>query len=89
MSDNSPDGTAADERETTAARWTLLGLGGTASLCCLFAAPAATGVAGATVAGGATAAIGGGLVRVFVSALAVGLVGLGLRFRAGSCDCEA
>lgn len=88
MSDNSPDATAADERETSSTRWALLRLGGTASLCCLFAAPAATGVAGATVAGGA-AAIGGGLVRVFVSALAVGLISLGLRFRAGSCDCEA
>jgi hypothetical protein len=89
MDETSAAATAADERETSAARWTLLGLGGTASLCCLVAAPAATGAAGATVAGGATAAIGGGLVRVFVSALTVGLVALVLRFRAGSCDCEA
>jgi hypothetical protein len=39
------------------ARWSLLGVGGTVCLCCLFAAPAATGAAGRTVAGGATATL--------------------------------
>jgi len=90
MSDKQADATAdRDGRETTPTRWGILGIGGTVSLCCLFAAPAATGAAGATVAGGATATLGGGLVRVFVSALTVGLIGFFLRSRAGSCDCDA
>ncbi|MFD1589502.1 hypothetical protein ACFR9U_21200 [Halorientalis brevis] len=72
----------------TSGRWALLGIGGTVSLCCLFAAPAATGAAGAAVAGGTTAAIGGGVVRVLVSALTVGLIGVLLRARGDSCSCE-
>ncbi|WP_232701775.1 hypothetical protein [Halobacterium wangiae] len=69
-------------------RWTLLGVGGALSLCCLFAAPAATGVAGGTAAGGATAALGGGLIRVLVAALTVGVIGVVLRLRSGSGSCE-
>ncbi|WP_246989344.1 hypothetical protein [Halorientalis marina] len=79
----------ADGEGPTAARWSLLGLGGVVSLCCLFAAPATTGAAVGTVSGGATAATGGGVVRVLVSALTVGLVGVVVRYRIdGSCSCE-
>lgn len=69
-------------------RWSLLGLGGALSLCCLFAAPAATGAAGATAAGGATAALGGGLIRILVAALTVGVLGFVYRFRSDSKSCE-
>jgi hypothetical protein len=69
-------------------RWSLLGVGGVVSLCCLFAAPAATGAAAGTVAGGATAALGGGLVRILVSAAAVGCLGVVLRLRADSPACS-
>jgi hypothetical protein len=78
---------SSDETDASA-RWSLLGVGGTVSLCCLFAAPAATGAAGSTVAGGATAALGGGLVRILVSALTVGVIGLAMRSRIGSCACR-
>lgn len=82
--------TSDGDDETTIGRWPLLGLGGIVSLCCLFATPAATGAAGATVSGGTTAAMGGGLVRVLVTALTVGLVGLVVRYRLDTdCSCEA
>ncbi|MUV61867.1 hypothetical protein, partial [Halobacterium sp. CBA1126] len=51
--------------------WSLLGLGGALSLCCLFG-PAAAGAAGGAAAGGATASVGGGLVQIAVSAATVG-----------------
>lgn len=69
-------------------RWSLLGLGGVVSLCCLFAAPATTGAVGGAVAGGTTAALGGGLVRILVSALTVGGIGIALRLRSDSPPCE-
>ena len=77
-----------DESAESGSRWSLLGLGGAVSLCCLFAAPATGGAVGGTVAGGATAALGGGVVRILVSALTVGLLGLALRYRGGSCACD-
>jgi len=54
--------------------WSLLGLGGALSRCCLFGS-AAAGATGATAAGGATASVGGGLVQVAVSVLTVGVLG--------------
>jgi len=66
--------------------WSLLGGGGTVSRCCLVAAPAAGGAA--VAAGGTTAALGGGLVRVLVSALTVGVIGVGLRYRRNGCSYE-
>ena len=82
--------TATDEAEDTDSknRWPLIGLGGAVSLCCLFAAPAATGAAGATVAGGATAAFGGGIIRILVSAIAVGVVGVAIQLWPSSSSCE-
>jgi hypothetical protein len=66
--------TASEESadESAGARWSVLGIGGLASLCCLFVAPATTGVASGTAAGGTTAALGGSLVQVAVTALTVG-----------------
>jgi len=79
------DTTTADETDTESkARWPLVSLGGVVSLCCLFATPAATGAVGTTVAGGTTAALGGGLVRIVVSAVAVGVIGVVLQRWAGS-----
>ena len=66
----------------------LLGVGGAVSLCCLFATPAGTGAVGTTVAGGTTAALGGGLVRILVSAMAVGIVAAVVRMRTGCGSCE-
>jgi len=77
-----------DESADSDSRWSLLGLGGAVSLCCLFAAPAAGGAVTGTAAGGATAALGGGVVRILVSALTVGLLGMALRYRASSCGCN-
>ena len=71
--------TETDESERSIGRWSLLGLGGTVSLCCLFAAPLTTTAVGATVAGGTTAALGGGLVRILVSAVTVGVLGVAAR----------
>jgi len=62
--------------------WGLLGVGGAVSLCCLFAAPAAGGVAGAT-----TTALGGGLVRILVTALTVGTIGAVYCVRSSGCAC--
>ena len=80
--------TDADDTGDDGGRWSLLGVAGGLSLCCLFAAPAATGAAAGTVAGGATAALGGGLVRILVSAAAVGCLGVVLRLRADSPACS-
>ncbi|NIC00471.1 hypothetical protein [Halobacterium sp. R2-5] len=57
--------------------WSLLGLGGALSLCCVFA-PVAAGAVGGAAAGGATASVGGGLVQVVVSAVTVGVLGAAL-----------
>jgi hypothetical protein len=82
--------TAKGEAENTKSknRWSLIGLSGAVSLCCRFAAPAATGAAGATVAGGATAAFGGGLIRILVSAIGVGIVGIAIQLWPSSSSCE-
>jgi hypothetical protein len=80
--------TGSEDGSSQSGRWALLGVGGAVSLCCLVAAPAASGAVGTTAAGGTTAALGGGLVRVFVSALTVGAVGVWLRYRAEPCRCE-
>jgi hypothetical protein len=62
-------------------RWSILGIGGALSLCCLFAAPAATGAAGGAVAGGTTAALGGSLVQILVAGLAVATLAVASRLR--------
>lgn len=85
---DSADGPDSADDPESSGRWSLLGVGGVVSLCCLFAAPAATGAAAGTVAGGATAALGGGLVRILVSAAAVGCLGVVLRLRADSPACS-
>jgi hypothetical protein len=69
-------------------RWPLIGFGGAVSLCCLFAAPKITGAAGATVVGGTAAGLGGDLVQILVSAVAVGIVGLAIRIWPTSQSCE-
>jgi hypothetical protein len=74
-----PSADADADDDAGDSRWPVVGLAGGLSLCCLFAAPAATGVASGTAAGGATAALGGGAVRVAVAALTVGLVAVSLR----------
>jgi hypothetical protein len=67
-------------------RWSILGLGGLVSLCCLVA-PTTNAVEGATAASGATAAVGGGLIQIIVAALTVGVIGLAVRLRANrSCE---
>jgi O-antigen ligase len=81
MTDTRADPT--DEPDATR-RWSLLGLGGALSLCCLVAAPAATGAVGGTVAGGTTAVLGGGVVQILVSAVTVAVVGIALRLWTGS-----
>ncbi|WP_436925013.1 hypothetical protein [Halosimplex amylolyticum] len=65
---SSPDA----ETDGAGSRWSVLGIGGLVSLCCLFVAPATTGAAGAVAAGGATAALGGGLVQIAVTAVTIG-----------------
>ncbi len=85
MSDASRN--SADETNSTS-RWPLLGLGGAVSLCCIFTAPAATTAVGSTVAGGTTAALGGGLIRILVSAVTVGSVGIAIRLLTNSQSCE-
>ncbi len=79
MTDSDEDASAED---ASTPPWRLLGVGGALSLCCLFAAP----TAGAAAAGGTAAALGGGLVRILVTALTVGVVGVVYRFRSG-CGC--
>jgi hypothetical protein len=64
--------------------WRLLGVGGALSLCCLFAAPAG----GAAAAGGTAAALGGGLTRVLVTAITVGVIGLVYRIWSSGSDCH-
>ena len=90
-SSNASDGT--DSGST----WSILGIGGVASLCCLFIASATTAAAGSALSGSATAAFGGTLVQIAVTALAVGVVAAGVsverRVRGSSstadgCRCE-
>jgi len=82
--------TLKDESEgaNSTNRWPLIGLGGAVSLCCLFAAPVATGVAGATVTGGATTGFGSGLARILVSAIAASVIGIVLRVWSSRSSCE-
>jgi len=49
----------------------ILAIGGVASLCCLFTAPAAV-VAGGGLSAGATAALGGTIAQILVTGLTVG-----------------
>jgi hypothetical protein len=67
--------TASDEDanagDASTPPWGVLGVGGAVSLCCLFAAP----TAGDAAAGGTAGAIGGGLIRIVVTALTVGVIG--------------
>ncbi len=67
-------------------RWSLLGLAGVGSLCCIVA-PTVSVASGVTAASGAIAAVGGGLVQILVSALTVGAIGLVVRYRMDrSCE---
>jgi len=75
--------------ESTRSHWSLLGLGGALSLCCLVAAPAATGAAGAATGGGVAAALGGSVVQILVTAVAVGLPAGPFRSRTGGESCGA
>ena len=81
--------TASDEDanagDASTPPWGVLGVGGAVSLCCLFAAP----TAGAAVAGGTTATLGGGVARILVTVLAVGMVGAVYRFRSAGTACSA
>jgi len=82
--------TDADESaESTRSYRALLGLGGALSLCCLVAAPAATGAAGAATGGGVAAALGGSVVQILVTAVIVGLLAGFFRFRTGGEICGA
>jgi hypothetical protein len=90
-SSNASDGT--DSGST----WSILGIGGVASLCCVFLVPVTTAAAGSALSGSATAAVGGTLVQIMVTALAVGVVAggitVGRRLRGGAgakegCRCE-
>ena len=76
MTDSTTDATHESD---TKRRWSLLGVGGALSLCCLFTATATAGGAGVTAAGGTTAALGGGVVRVAVAAATVGVLALVVR----------
>lgn len=69
MTGSNEDTSAED---TSTPPWRLLGVGGALSLCCLFAAPTA---AGAAAAGGTAAVLTGGLIRIVVTALTVGVIG--------------
>ena len=60
-------------------RWPLIALGTAVSLCCLVTSSAATGAAGATLAGGTMAAFGGNLTRILVSAVTAGAVGIAIQ----------
>ncbi|MFC3477106.1 hypothetical protein [Halobacterium litoreum] len=70
--------------ETTRSRWTLLGFGGAASLCCI----GATGAAAGGAATGVVATATSGLVQVAVTALTLALVAGALRLRRGGDACE-
>lgn len=74
----------AESVDATAARswWPILVVGGAVSLCCLFAAPSAT-AAVATGVAAETSALGGGVVRVLVSAIAVATIAVAIRAWAG------
>jgi predicted lipid-binding transport protein (Tim44 family) len=74
----------ASTEDASTPPWRLLGVGGALSLCCLFAAPAA----GAAAAGGTAATLGGGLIRILVTVLAVGLIGAVYRVRSFGCACS-
>ena len=80
--------TDADDTGDDGGRWSLLGVAGGLSLCCLFAAPLTATAVGTTVAGGTTAALGGGLVRILVSAVTVGVLGVAARWWTDSPSCE-
>lgn len=80
--------TESDDASGSTSRRTLLGFGGAVSLCCLFATPAATGAVGTTVAGGTTAALGGGVVRILVTALGVGVAAFVIGLRTDCDDCS-
>ncbi|WP_436930905.1 hypothetical protein [Halosimplex halobium] len=74
---------ADDTAESTRSHWSLLGIGGALSLCCLVAAPASTGAAGAVAGGSTTAVLGGNLVQILVTAVTVGLLAGFVRLRTG------
>ena len=79
-------------------RWSTYGIGGLASLCCVFLASAMAAAAGGTISGGVTATLGGTIVRIVVTVLAVGTVAAGIsagrRVRPGEsrpndgCGCD-
>ncbi|MEF8821519.1 MAG: hypothetical protein V5A52_04515 [Halovenus sp.] len=61
--------------------WSILGLGGVVSLCCVFATPLTAGGAGTAAGAGSAAALGGTLLQIAVTALTVGLFGVVLALR--------
>ena len=66
----------------SASRWSVLGLGGLASLCCL-------GPGAAAVGGGATAgALGVGLLQVGVTLLTLTVVAAVVRWRLDCSTCD-
>ncbi|WP_181686539.1 hypothetical protein [Halorhabdus salina] len=87
----------ASEGTDSASTWSILGIGGVASLCCIFLAPATAAATGSALSGSATAAVGGTFIQVVVTALAVGVVAAGVsagrRVRGSTgatdgCHCE-
>ena len=83
---DAPSDADRDATTDSGPRWSLLGLAGVGSLCCIVA-PTVNVASGVTAASGATAAVGGGLVQILVTALTVGAIGLVVRYRMDrSCE---
>jgi hypothetical protein len=83
---DAPSDADRDATTDSGPRWSILGLGGVVSLCCIVA-PATSVATGVTAASGATAAVGGGLIQILVAALTVGVIGVAIRLRTDrSCD---
>ena len=76
--------TESDPADQSAAEsnvpWPLLAVGGALGLCCLVAAPTAGGAIGAAAASGTTATLGGSVIQILVTALAVGTIGVMLGY---------
>ncbi|AWB26973.1 hypothetical protein [Halococcoides cellulosivorans] len=64
---------SADACDESGSTRSILAIGGVASLCCLFTAPAAF-VAGGGLSAGAAAALGGTIAQILVTALTLGVL---------------
>ena len=73
-------GTDGEPNDDPKPRWSVLGLAGVGSLCCIVA-PSVSVASSVTAASGAIATIGGGFVQILVTALTVGAIGLAVRYR--------